>query len=82
MKQQILNLGKDSLIYGVGSVVTRFIGLLTLPIFTAYLTPEEYGVLAMLGLLTMVAQPVFSLGLAAAMGPSYFRSDCPLNCIL
>lgn len=79
MKQQILNLGKDSLIYGIGSVVTRFIGLITLPLFTAYLTPEEYGVLAMLALLTMVAQPVFSLGLAAAMGPSYFSSDSPLN---
>jgi O-antigen/teichoic acid export membrane protein len=79
MKQQILNLGKDSLIYGVGSVVTRFIGLITLPLFTAYLTPEEFGVLAMLALLTMVAQPVFSLGLSAAMGPSYFGSDSPLN---
>lgn len=79
MKQQILSLGKDSVIYGIGSVVTRFIGLITLPLFTAYLTPEEYGVLAMLGLLTMVAQPVFSLGLTAAMGPSYFRSDCPVN---
>lgn len=75
MKQQILSLGKDSLIYGVGSVITRFIGLFTLPLFTAYLTPEEYGVLAMLALLTMVAQPLFSLGLGAAMGPCYFERD-------
>lgn len=75
MKQQILSLGKDSLIYGVGSVVTRFIGLLTLPLFTAYLTPDEYGVLAMLALLTMAMQPIFSLGLGAAMGPCYFERD-------
>lgn len=79
MKQQILSLGKDSVIYGVGSVITRFIGLFTLPLFTAYLKPEEYGVLAMLALLTMVAQPVFSLGLSAAMGPSYFERDNHLN---
>lgn len=79
MKQQILSFGKDSLIYGVGSVVTRFIGLITLPLFTAYLSPEEYGVLAMLSLLTMVAQPVFNLGVSAAMGPSYFGSDSQLN---
>lgn len=79
MKQQILNFGKESLIYGLGSLITRFIGLFTLPIFTAYLKPEEYGVLAMLALLTMVAQPVFSLGLSAAMGPSYFERDDPLN---
>lgn len=75
MKQQILSLGKDSLIYGVGSVVTRFIGLITLPLFTAYLTPDEYGVLAMLALLTMVIQPIFSLGLGASMGPCYFERD-------
>lgn len=67
------------MIYGVGSVITRFIGLFTLPLFTAYLNPEEYGVLAMLALLTMVAQPVFSLGLSAAMGPSYFECDNPVN---
>jgi len=79
MKQHILSLGKDSIIYGVGSVITRFTGLITLPLFTAYLTPEEYGVITMLALLTMVAQPVFSLGLSAAMGPSYFEGDCLKN---
>jgi O-antigen/teichoic acid export membrane protein len=79
LKQQILNLGKDSLIYGLGSVITRFIGFFTLPLFTTYLKPEEYGVLAMLALLTLVAQPVFSLGLSAAMGTSYFERDDLLN---
>jgi len=79
VRQEILSLGKDSMIYGVGSVITRFIGLITLPLFTAYLKPEEYGVIAMLSLLTMVAQPVFSLGLSAAMGPSYFEHDNLLN---
>jgi O-antigen/teichoic acid export membrane protein len=77
VKHQILRLGKDSLIYGLGSVITRFIGLLMLPLFTAYLKPKEYGVLSMLALLTMVAQPVFSLGLSAAMGPSYFDGNNP-----
>jgi O-antigen/teichoic acid export membrane protein len=75
MKQEILSLGKDSLIYGVGSVITRFIGLFTLPLFTAYLTPAEYGVLAMLALLTMVVQPIFSLALAGAMGQCYYERD-------
>ena len=79
VRQAIFGLGKESMIYGIGSVITRFIGLFTLPLFTAYLKPEEYGVLAMLALLTMIAQPLFSLGLSAAMGPSYFESDNLLN---
>lgn len=75
MKAKLLELGKDSLIYGVGSVISRSIGLISLPLFTAYLTPEEFGILALLAILTMAAQPIFSLGLSAAMGPSYFSGD-------
>lgn len=75
MKKQILRLGKNSMIYGVGKVLTRFINLLLLPLFTAYLTPSDYGVLALLALLSFVAHPVFSLGLSAAMGPSYFQGN-------
>lgn len=73
MKQQIIGLGKDSVIYGLGSVFTRFIGVFTLPLFTSYLTPQEYGIMAMLAILTMVVQPLFGLGLSAAMGPLYFE---------
>jgi len=79
MKQTILSLGKDSLIYGIGSVVLRFISMLLLPLFTTYLSPVDYGVIAMLNILTMVAHPVFSLGLSAAMGPSYFNTSDPKN---
>ena len=79
MRQVILSLAKDSMVYGVGSVITRFIVLITLPLFTTYLKPEEYGVLAMLAILTMLAQPMFSLGLSAAMGPSYFEDENVLN---
>lgn len=75
MNTEILRLGKNSVIYGIGSVITRFVGVLTLPLFTTYLTPEEFGILAMLAILGMVAQPIFSLGLSAAMGPSYFEKD-------
>jgi O-antigen/teichoic acid export membrane protein len=63
------------MIYGVGNMLTPFINLLLLPLFTAYLTPADYGVLALLALLSFVSQPVFSLGLGAAMGPSYFEGN-------
>jgi O-antigen/teichoic acid export membrane protein len=75
MKEALLALSKDSIIYGVGSVITRFIGLATLPLFTTYITPAEYGILAVLALLAMFVQPIFSLGLSAAMGLSYFEKD-------
>jgi len=79
MRKHLFNLGKSSAIYGLGSMVNRFMGLLLLPIFTTYLTPTEYGILTMLALLTLVAQPVFSLGTGAAMGPSYFEGNDELR---
>lgn len=79
MKDQILRLGKNSLIYGLGTMITRFISLLLLPLFTFYLLPEDYGVIAMLTLMTMVAQPIFGLGLSAAIGPSYFEGNNPIR---
>jgi O-antigen/teichoic acid export membrane protein len=75
MKDQFFRLGKNSITYGTGTMLTRFINLLLLPLFTAYLTPKDYGVLALLALLTLVAQPLFSLGLNAAMGPCYFEEN-------
>lgn len=75
MRNQIVSLGKDTLIYGIGSVLLRFISILTLPLFTSYLSPESYGVLAMVGFLGMVIQPIFGLGISAAMGPNYFEKD-------
>ncbi len=75
MASQILRLGKNSLIYGAGSMTTRVMNLLLLPVYTAYLAPKDYGVLALIALLTMVGTSVFNLGLNAAIGPSYFEGN-------
>jgi O-antigen/teichoic acid export membrane protein len=79
VKNKILNLGKDAIVYGCGSAITSFLGLFLLPIFTSYLNPKEYGVIAILALITLVAQSVFSLGLSLAMAPKYFDCDDSIN---
>ncbi len=75
MKRQMIGLGRDALIYGLGSMILRFMSLLLTPLYTARLLPQDYGVLAMLGLLSMVVQPVFGLGLSASMGPIYYDGN-------
>lgn len=42
---KIKQLFGDTLVYGLSSVITRFINLLLLPLYTKILTPEDYGVL-------------------------------------
>jgi O-antigen/teichoic acid export membrane protein len=75
MKQELARLSKNTLIYGVGGLLNRFIGFLLLPVFTAYLTPTDYGTYAILGLVTFVTTSVFSLGLGAGVGPCYFGGN-------
>lgn len=77
MLQQVRRLAKSTLVYGMGQIVLRFISLLLLPLFTSYLTPAEYGISAILGLLTMVVTPVFTLGLGTSIGICYFDGNEP-----
>jgi len=43
----IKSLGRQSLIYGVGHVLSRIITFLLLPLYTHLFTPEEYGVISL-----------------------------------
>src|SRR5688572_17372137 len=72
MLEQLGRLAKSALIYGTGDVLTKLIGFLLLPLFTAYLTPDDYGVTSILALVTYVLVAVFSLGLGTAIGVVYF----------
>ena len=41
------NLGRESLIYGFGHVMARFITFLLLPFYTHVFTTEEYGAVSL-----------------------------------
>jgi O-antigen/teichoic acid export membrane protein len=58
-------------------VLLRLSSLLLLPVFTSYLTPTDYGISSMLGLLTLLVTPVFALGISGSLGVVYFEIDDP-----
>lgn len=70
--QKIAELTKDTLVYGIGVTINRFLGLLLLPVFTRYLSPSDYGVAAIAGILTLVLAGLFTLGTGQSMGLCYF----------
>ena len=72
---QLKRLLKGSSIYGIGSIVSRSISFLLLPVFTAYLTPEDYGIIAILGIISLLATPIFQLGFGVSPGLIYFEED-------
>src|SRR6185295_45436 len=75
MRQQLGRLARNTMIYGVGEVLNRFMSFLLLPLFTSYLSPTDYGIASLLGLLAFLLTPVFSLGFGAAMGAFYFEGN-------
>ena len=60
------SVGKQTLIYGLGLLLGKGIGLLMLPVYTRYLTPADYGVLELiemtLELVSIVAGAQLALG--------------------
>ena len=72
MKTQLFSLGKQTLIYGLGSVAVQAVGLLTLPVFARVFSQAEYGVLE-LATVTLAALAIFAdAGLASASQRSWF----------
>lgn len=73
MYRKILTLAKHSAIYGLGSVGPRVIGFLLIPVFTRFMSPADYGVLA-LCMTTAGMLKIFSLaGIPSAMFRSYIH---------
>ena len=79
LKKQIHHLSRNTMIYGFGQVLNRLMGFLLLPLFTLYLSPADYGILAILGLISFVVTSIFSLGITGAAGVCYYSThgqDC------
>lgn len=70
---ELIRLAKGSLIYGIGGVLQRFIGLLLLPFFTRVLTPGEYGIMALISLVRIGFTGAFNLGTGNSMGLLYYN---------
>ena len=48
-------LARHSAVYGFGSLVSRFIAVLLLPVYTRYLSPADYGLIETLIALSAVS---------------------------
>lgn len=46
MYSEMLKLGKESLIYGLSTVLVRLLNFILMPFYTHYLLPQEYGIVA------------------------------------
>ena len=75
MKNHLTRLIKSTAIYGTGQILTRALSFFLLPIFTAYLTPADYGTYGILAMMSFLLVPIFSLGFGTSIGVCYFNDS-------
>jgi len=74
---QLGRLGRHSLIYGIGGLVSRIVAVLLLPVYTHYLTPADYGKIETLLALTTVLGIILRAGISSAFFRFYFDAEDP-----
>ena len=74
---ELKRLGRHSLVYGIGGLVSRILAVLLLPLYTHYLTRADYGAIETLIALTAVLVIVLRAGISSAFFRYYFdaRTD-------
>ncbi|MES9886967.1 MAG: flippase [Candidatus Sedimenticola sp. 6PFRAG1] len=75
INSQFIQLALNSLYYGIGDLLQKFISVLLLPIYTRYLLPEDYGVIALLMLMTLVVSATTMFGLTNGIARYIFYVD-------
>ena len=74
MFDKIRELSKNLAIYGLGDVAIQIVNFLLLRVYVQYLTPVDYGVLALLGSVEAIAKLFFRWGLDGSF--MRFWYDC------
>jgi O-antigen/teichoic acid export membrane protein len=66
---------KHSSIYGLGSIIGQAVSFFLLPLYTRYLTPADYGVMALVDVARGLIGLVISLGLVNALARFYYEYE-------
>jgi len=75
IKNELKFLFKHTSIYGIGTVVGQAVSFLLLPVYTRYLTPSDYGIMALVNATMGIIGIVVGLGINSAMSRFYFDFD-------
>lgn len=71
----IVQIGKQTLVYGLSGVSLQLVGLITLPIFGRVFSPSDYGVLELATVGSSVAVTLVDAGMTSASQRSFYDYD-------
>lgn len=65
----------NTLVYGLGNYGVKLIGFLLIPLYTRYLSPSDYGVIALVAMYSQVMFVVMNLGQGFSLFRFYYDKD-------
>jgi O-antigen/teichoic acid export membrane protein len=77
MLKYLRQLGSESLVYGLAGVITRFITIFLVPLYTRALTPADYGTMSLVRNTTALLGMCSSLALDSAAHRFYWDTEDP-----
>lgn len=75
MKAHMSRLFKGTFIYSSGQLLSRVITFLLLPLTTSYLTPEDYGIIGILAVISQLFTGLFTLGFGVSLSRCYWATE-------
>ena len=66
------NLVKNTSLYTLGNIIPKIAGFFLLPIYTAYLSPSDYGIVQSMQVLSAILTLLFTLSIDRAVYRLYF----------
>ena len=70
---RLKQLGRDSVVYGIGGVLARSVAFFTIPLFTRIFSPEEFGTIEMLIVLSSFLGAIMMMGMDSAQSMYFFK---------
>jgi O-antigen/teichoic acid export membrane protein len=70
---RLRQLGKDSVVYGVGGALSKSISFFLLPVYTRIFTPADYGTIEMMTVIVSLLTAVLTMGMDSAQSFFFFE---------
>jgi O-antigen/teichoic acid export membrane protein len=72
MLKTVKKLGRLSVIYALGDILNKGLAFLLLPLYTRFLTPDDYGILAITTMISAFLNMLLSFGMMSAILRFYY----------
>jgi len=79
MYAKFKQLGKESVIYGLGGVASKFIGFFLLPVYTRVFNPADYGIMDVIATMTALAGIILTAGTETALSYYFYKFRDPVE---